>query len=78
MYPKRQWKARFTRSEFYRGWVFFVLYLLVFPLFTGWLQMILSQRFDFFPPGAGVQPHLLFSPSVRRPAALLELSAAEL
>lgn len=48
MYPKRQWKARFTRSEFYRGWVFFVLYLLVFPLFTGWLQMILSQRFDFF------------------------------
>ena len=48
MYPKRQWKARFTRSEFYRGWVFFALYLLVFPLFMGWLQRLLSQRFDFF------------------------------
>lgn len=48
MYPKRQWKARFTPSEFYRGWVFFALYLFVFPLLMGWLQMLLSQRFDFF------------------------------
>lgn len=48
MYPKRQWKARFTPSEFYRGWVFFALYLFVFPLLMGWLQMLLSQRFGFF------------------------------
>lgn len=48
MYPKRQWKARFTPSEFCRGWVFFALYLLVFPLLMGWLQMLLSQRFQFF------------------------------
>lgn len=48
MYPKRQWKAHFTPSEFCRGWVFFALYLLVFPLLMGWLQMLLSQRFQFF------------------------------
>ena len=43
MYPKRQWKARFTPSEFCRGWVFFALYLLVFPLLMGWLQMQIGR-----------------------------------
>lgn len=48
MSGRRQWRPQFSRSEFYRGWVFFALYLLVFPVLMGQLQRMLSQRFDFF------------------------------
>lgn len=48
MNSRRQWKPQFSRSEYYRGWVFFGLYILVFPVLMGQLQRMLSQRFDFF------------------------------
>lgn len=48
MNSRRQWKPQFSRSEYYRGWVFFGLYILVFPVLMGQLQRMLSERFDFF------------------------------
>lgn len=46
----RRWRSQFTRSEYYRGWAFFALYLLVFPIFLARLQRELDQRLDFFLP----------------------------
>lgn len=43
-----RWQSGFTASEYYRGWVYFGLYLLVFPIVMGRLQQMLSQQFDFF------------------------------
>lgn len=48
MNNRRPWKPQFSRSEFYRGWVFFLLYVMVFPVLMGQVQRMLSLRFDFF------------------------------
>ena len=46
----RHWRPQLTRSEFYRGWVFFALYILVFPRLMGALQKALGERCSFSPP----------------------------
>ena len=38
MYPRHPWPAQFTRGELFRGWVFFALYLTVFPALMGTVQ----------------------------------------
>ena len=48
MSSRRQWRPQFSPSEFRRGWVFFALYLVVFPVLMGQLQALLSLRFHFF------------------------------
>lgn len=48
MSSRRQWRPQISRSEFGRGWVFFALYLVVFPVLMGQFQWVLSQRFEFF------------------------------
>ncbi|MFQ8984773.1 MAG: CPBP family intramembrane glutamate endopeptidase [Evtepia sp.] len=35
---RRPWRPQLTRAEMGRGWVFFALYLTVFPLCHGWVQ----------------------------------------
>ena len=35
---RRPWRPQLTRAEMGRGWVFFALYLTVFPLSMGWVQ----------------------------------------
>lgn len=35
-----KWRPQMTPSERKRGWVFFALYLLVFPYLTGWVQRL--------------------------------------
>ena len=35
---RRPWRPRLTRAERYRGWVFFALYLFLFPWLMGWVQ----------------------------------------
>lgn len=37
----RTWRPQMTDSERKRGWVFFALYLLVFPYLNGWAQKLL-------------------------------------
>ena len=41
----RHWRPQLTRSEFYRGWVFFALYILVFPRLMGALQKALGEDY---------------------------------
>lgn len=38
---RRSWKSKMTSSERQRGWVFFALYLLVFPYLNSWAQRVL-------------------------------------
>ena len=47
MSSRRQWRPQLSPSEFRRGWVFFTLYLVVFPVLMGQIQRMLSQRFEF-------------------------------
>lgn len=49
----RQWRSQFSPAEFRRSWVFFVLYLVVFPVLMGQLQRLLIQRYEFFFQTAG-------------------------
>lgn len=35
---RKQWRARLTRSEQGRGWVFFCLYFFLFPFLMAWVQ----------------------------------------
>ena len=35
---RRPWRPQLTRAEMGRGWVFFALYVLVFPWMMGWVQ----------------------------------------
>ena len=35
---RRPWRPQLTRAEMGRGWVFFALYVLVFPWVMGWIQ----------------------------------------
>lgn len=37
----RAWRSKMTDSERQRGWVFFLLYLLVFPYLNSWAQKVL-------------------------------------
>lgn len=48
MYPRRKRSTELSRGEIARGWVFFLLYLFVFPVLLGQLQALLSLRFHFF------------------------------
>lgn len=48
MYPRRKRSTELSRGEIARGWVFFLLYLFVFPVLMGQLQALLSLRFHFF------------------------------
>ena len=45
----RHWRPQLTQSEFYRGWVFFALYILVFPRLMGALQKALGERWQLLP-----------------------------
>ena len=35
---RRSWRPQLTRAEMGRGWVFFALYVLLFPWIMGWVQ----------------------------------------
>ena len=35
---RRPWRPQLTRAEMGRGWVFFALYVLLFPWVMGWVQ----------------------------------------
>ncbi len=39
---RRSWKTQMTPSERQRGWVFLILYLLVFPRLNTWAQRVLT------------------------------------
>lgn len=39
---RRQWRPQMTRAERIRGWIFFALYILVFPMAVGWIQRWVS------------------------------------
>lgn len=55
----RHWRPQLTRSEFYRGWVFFALYILVFPRLMGALQKALGERWQLLPAEYGLIYYLL-------------------
>lgn len=44
MYPRHPWTAQFTRGELFRGWVFFALYLTVFPALMGAVQQLTGSE----------------------------------
>ncbi|MDD5937593.1 MAG: type II CAAX endopeptidase family protein [Clostridiales bacterium] len=50
----RNWKSKLTSSERRRGWVFFFLYVLIFPRLSGWAQKILMEDADGLVPEANV------------------------
>ena len=35
---RRPWRPQLTRAELGRGWVFFALYVFLFPWLMGWVQ----------------------------------------
>ena len=55
----RHWRPQLTRSEFYRGWVFFALYILVFPRLMGALQKALGEHWQLLPAEYGLIYYLL-------------------
>lgn len=55
----RQWRPQLTQAEFGRGWVFFALYVLVFPRLMGWLQKTLGENWELFPAEAALLYYLL-------------------
>ena len=42
---RRPWRSQITRAEFYRGWVFFALYVFLFPWLMGWVQRSYQGEF---------------------------------
>lgn len=42
MAQQRQWRPQMTDAERFRGWIFFALYVLVFPWMVGWIQRLVS------------------------------------
>ena len=40
---QRQWRPQITRPEMLRGWVFFAVYVGVFPFLMGFLQRLLLR-----------------------------------
>lgn len=49
-----RWRPRMTDAERRRGWVFFALYVLVFPRFTGWVQRLVSGDAEPLVPEANL------------------------
>ncbi len=56
---RRQWRPQLTRAEFGRGWVFFALYVMVFPRLMGMVQMAAGESWPFLPAEAGLLYYLL-------------------
>ena len=42
---RRPWRPQITRAECYRGWVFFALYVFLFPWLMGWVQRSYQGEF---------------------------------
>lgn len=55
----RQWRPQLTQAEFGRGWVFFALYVLVFPRLMGLLQKTLGENWELLPAEVGLLYYLL-------------------
>lgn len=49
-----QWRPQMTDAERRRGWVFFALYVLVFPRFTGWVLRLVSGDAEPMVPEANL------------------------
>lgn len=45
---KASWRPQLTRQEKRLGWVFFGLYLLVFPVMMGWIWRLLDNMLDIY------------------------------
>lgn len=45
---KENWRPQLTRQEKRLGWVFFGLYLLVFPVLMGWIWRLLDNMLDIY------------------------------
>lgn len=44
----RAWRSKLSKGESYRGWVFFSLYLLVFPFLMAGVQWVFDEKWGFF------------------------------
>lgn len=44
----RAWRAQLTAGEFWRGWVFFALYFLVFPFLMAGVQWVFDEKWGFY------------------------------
>lgn len=53
MAKSRIWRPQMTRQEFCRGWVFFALYFLIFPVLMGTLQWVFDEKWGFYLSDAG-------------------------
>ena len=53
MVKKRIWRPQMTQQEVRRGWVFFALYFLIFPMLMGELQRIFDEMWGFYLSDAG-------------------------
>ena len=42
---RRPWRPQITRAELHRGWVFFALYVFLFPWLMGWVQRSYQGEF---------------------------------
>ena len=42
---RRPWRPQLTRAELGRGWVFFALYVFLFPWLMGWVQRSYQGEF---------------------------------
>lgn len=48
MTGRRKWRPQLTREECHRGWVFFLLYFLVFPFVMAGMQWLLDSRWSLY------------------------------
>lgn len=48
MNRRRQWRPQMTHDEFVRGWVFFLLYFLVFPFVMAGIQWVFDQHWSLY------------------------------
>ena len=46
---RKQWRPQLTASEQRRGWVFFVIYVVVFPFLMGQIQRLAGEQEVFLP-----------------------------
>ncbi len=46
---RKQWRPQLTSSEQRRGWVFFVIYVVVFPFLMGQIQRLAGEQEVFLP-----------------------------
>lgn len=56
---RRVWRPQLTRAEFGRGWVFFALYVLVFPRLMGMLQRAAGENWSLLPAESGLLYYLV-------------------